>query len=133
MRAINKTIKKMQERVNVIDNKNIKIATGIVFTSATDFYYTFTIYKHNNIFKTYNIYNDNEYANTFNTLKNKYNLYIWYDYSNLTNEQLRYLTTAERGATEPKDRPIINMLEAMLTELNLNTPIQKRPTLKLEG
>lgn len=133
MRAINKTIKKMQERVNVIDNKNIKIATGIVFTNATDFYYTFTIYKHNNIFKTYNIYNDNEYANTFNTLKNKYNLYIWYDYSNLTNEQLRYLTTAERGATEPKDRPIINMLEAMLTELNLNTPIQKRPTLKLEG
>lgn len=69
MRAINKTIKKMQERVNVIDSKNIKIATGIVFTSAT----------------------------------------------------------------EPKDRPIINMLEAMLTELNLNTHIQKRPTLKLEG
>lgn len=61
MRAINKTIKKMQERVNAIDSKNIKIATEI------------------------------------------------------------------------KDRPKINMLEAMLTELNLNTPIQKRPTLKLEG
>ena len=76
MRAINKTIKKMQERVNVIDSKNIKIATGIVFTSATDFYYTFTIYKHNNIYKTFNIYNDNEYANTFNTLKNTYIKYI---------------------------------------------------------
>lgn len=83
---LDKAYKKMQEL-----DKNIVITTGIIFTSQTDFFYIFNIFKDNKAVEKISVNDVETWNKTFKDLTTKYKVNIIYDYSDLTFNQILYL------------------------------------------
>lgn len=72
-------------------NKDVIITTGLIFTSDTDFYYIFNVYKNNKILDKIRANNVEQFNKAFKDLTCKYEVNIIYDYTDLTYSQLDYL------------------------------------------
>ena len=81
--------------------KDVIIKTGVVFTSETDFYYVFTIYKDNKIIEKLRADTIEEFDKRFKDLTNKYEVNIIYDYDDLTINQLRFLAGEYEETPKP--------------------------------
>ena len=70
--------------------KDVIITTGIVFTSDTEFYYIFNVFKDNKIADKVRANDVIAFDRVFKELANKYEVNIIYDYGDLTYMQLKY-------------------------------------------
>ena len=73
-------------------SKDVVITTGIVFTSDTDFYYIFNVYRDKKIFDKVRANDVEQFNKVFKDLTCKYEVNIIYDYTDLTYSQLEYLS-----------------------------------------
>jgi len=83
---LDRASKKMQDLT-----KDVIITTGIVFTSDTEFYYIFNVFKDNKIADKVRANDVITFDRVFKELANKYEVNIIYDYGDLTYMQLKYL------------------------------------------
>lgn len=85
----NKIISSYEDKLSVLDYDYF-IITNIVFTSESDYYYLFSVFKDNQIIEKVSS-DSKDYDKTFKDLSIKYKTNIIYNYNDLNSKQLKYL------------------------------------------
>ena len=88
----NKIINSYEDKLSVLDYDYFIIAS-VVFTSDTDYYYLFSVFKDNQIIEKVSS-DSKDYNKTFKDLSIKYKTNIIYNYNDLNKKQLEYLDKA---------------------------------------
>lgn len=86
----NKIINSYEDKLSVLDYDYF-IISSIVFTSDTDYYYLFSVFKDNKVIDKISISKASDYSKIFKELSIKYKTNVIYNYNDLTNTQLNYL------------------------------------------
>ena len=90
IKRASKIVNRYDERLKELD-KDVVIFSGIVFTSDTDYYYIFSIYKDNKLISKVRANDSKEYDKVFADLTNKYEVNILTRYDDLNSKQISYL------------------------------------------
>lgn len=85
----NKIISSYEDKLSSL-NYDYFIIASVVFTSDTDYYYLFSVFKDNQIIEKVSA-DSKDYNKTFKDLSIKYKTNIIYNYNDLTTKQLNYL------------------------------------------
>lgn len=94
IKRANKVISNYEGKLSVLDYDYF-IISNIVFTSDTDYYYCFSVFKDNKIIEKISVNDASEYSNTFKDLSIKYKTNVIYNYNDLTTRQLDYLDSVD--------------------------------------
>lgn len=86
----NKVISNYEDKLSVLDYDYF-IISSIIFTSDTEYYYLFSVFKDNQILEKVDIHKSQDYDKTFKELSLKYKTNVIYNYRDLTDSQLKYL------------------------------------------
>lgn len=86
----NKIISNYEDKLSILDYDYF-IISSIVFTSDTDYYYLFSVFKDNKILEKVDVHKQQEYSKIFKDLSLKYKTNVIYNYGDLTDKQLKYL------------------------------------------
>lgn len=86
----NKIVDSYEDKLSVLDYDYF-IISNIVFTSNTEYYYCFSVFKDNQVIEKVAIDNASDYDKTFKDLSIKYKTNVIYNYNDLTTRQLNYL------------------------------------------
>ena len=90
----NKIVDSYEDKLSVLDYDYF-IISNIVFTSDTEYYYCFSVFKDNQVIEKIAIDNKSDYDKTFKELSIKYKTNVIYNYNDLTTRQLNYLDELE--------------------------------------
>lgn len=90
----NKVINNYEDKLSVLDYDYF-IVSNVVFTSDTDYYYCFSVFKDNQIVEKIAIDKASDYDKTFKDLSIKYKTNVIYNYQDLTTKQLNYLDSLD--------------------------------------
>ncbi len=90
----NKVINNYEDKLSILDYDYF-IVSNVVFTSDTDYYYCFSVFKDNQIVEKIAIDNASDYDKTFKDLSIKYKTNVIYNYQDLTTKQLNYLDSLD--------------------------------------
>ena len=90
----NKIINSYEDKLSVLDYDYF-IVSNIVFTSDTDYYYCFSVFKDNQIIEKVAVNKASDYSRTFKDLSIKYKTNVIFNYNDLTTTQLKYLDDVE--------------------------------------
>lgn len=90
----NKIINSYEDKLSVLDYDYF-IVSNIVFTSDTDYYYCFSVFKDNQIIEKVAVNEASDYSKTFKDLSIKYKTNVIFNYNDLTTTQLKYLDDVE--------------------------------------
>lgn len=90
----NKVISSYEDKLSVLDYDYF-IISNIVFTSDTDYYYCFSVFKDNQVIEKIAVNKASDYSKTFKDLSIKYKTNVIYNYNDLNDKQLRYLESLE--------------------------------------
>lgn len=90
----NKVINNYEDKLSILDYDYF-IVSNVVFTSDTDYYYCFSVFKDNQIVEKIVIDNASDYDKTFKDLSIKYKTNVIYNYQDLTTKQLNYLDSLD--------------------------------------
>lgn len=88
----NKIISNYEDKLSILDYDYF-IVSSIIFTSDTDYYYLFSVFKDNKILEKVDVHKQQEYSKIFKELSLKYKTNVLYNYNDLTDKQLKYLDT----------------------------------------
>ena len=94
IKRANKVISNYEGKLSVLDYDYF-IISNVVFTSDTDYYYCFSVFKDNKIIEKISVNDASEYSNTFKDLSIKYKTNVIYNYNDLTTRQLDYLDSVD--------------------------------------
>ena len=86
----NKVLNSYEDKLNAL-NYDYFIISSVIFTSDTDYYYLFSVFKDNKIVDKIPVNDASEYNKVFKDLSIKYKTNIIYNYKDLTSSQLDYL------------------------------------------
>ena len=90
----NKIIDNYEGKLEILDYDYF-IISNIIFTSDTDYYYLFSVFKDNKVIDKVVINDGKDYDKTFKELSIKYKTNVIYNYNDLTFTQLSYLDSIE--------------------------------------
>ena len=90
----NKVINSYEDKLSVL-NYDYFIISNVVFTSDTDYYYCFSVFKDNKVIEKIAVNKASDYSKTFKDLSIKYKTNVIYNYNDLNNTQLNYLDSFE--------------------------------------
>lgn len=85
----NKIISSYEDKLSSL-NYDYFIIASVVFTSDTDYYYLFSVFKDNQIIEKVSA-DSKDYNKIFKDLSIKYKTNIIYNYNDLNSKQLKYL------------------------------------------
>ena len=85
----NKIISSYEDKLSSL-NYDYFIIASVVFTSDTDYYYLFSVFKDNQIIEKVSV-DSKDYNKAFKDLSIKYKTNIIYNYNDLNSKQLKYL------------------------------------------
>lgn len=85
----NKIISSYEDKLSSL-NYDCFIIASVVFTSDTDYYYLFSVFKDNQIIEKVSA-DSKDYNKIFKDLSIKYKTNIIYNYNDLNSKQLKYL------------------------------------------
>lgn len=94
IKRANKIVDNYEDKLGVLDYDYF-IISNIVFTSDTEYYYCFSVFKDNQVIEKVAIDNASDYSKTFKDLSIKYKTNVIYNYNDLTTRQLHYLEDLE--------------------------------------
>lgn len=86
----NKVLNSYEDKLSAL-NYDYFIISSVIFTSDTDYYYLFSVFKDNKIVDKIPVNDASEYNKVFKELSIKYKTNIIYNYKDLTSSQLDYL------------------------------------------
>lgn len=90
----NKIITNYEDKLSVLDYDYF-IISNVVFTSDTDYYYCFSVFKDNQVIEKIAVDKASDYSKVFKDLSIKYKTNVIYNYNDLTTRQLNYLDDVE--------------------------------------
>lgn len=89
-----KVINNYEGKLKILDYDYF-IVSNVIFTSDTDYYYCFSVFKNNKVIEKI-VVNDSKYFNkTFKELSIKYKTNVIFNYNDLTYRQLKHLDNLE--------------------------------------
>ena len=94
IKRANKIVDNYEDKLGVLDYDYF-IISNVVFTSDTEYYYCFSVFKDNQVIEKVAIDNASDYSKTFKDLSIKYKTNVIYNYNDLTTRQLHYLEDLE--------------------------------------
>lgn len=86
----NKVLNSYEDKLSAL-NYDYFIISSVIFTSDTDYYYLFSVFKDNKIVDKIPVNDASEYNKVFKELALKYKTNVIYNYKDLTSSQLDYL------------------------------------------
>lgn len=86
----NKVLNSYEDKLSAL-NYDYFIISSVIFTSDTDYYYLFSVFKDNKIVDKIPVNDASEYNKIFKELTLKYKTNVIYNYKDLTSSQLDYL------------------------------------------
>jgi len=89
----NKIISSYEDKLSVLDYDYF-IISSVVFTSESDYYYLFSVFKDNQIIEKVSV-DSKDYNKAFKDLSIKYKTNIIYNYNDLNSKQLKYLDSLD--------------------------------------
>ena len=89
-----KVIDNYEGKLKILDYDYF-IISNIVFTSDTDYYYCFSVFKDNQIVEKIAVNDSKDFNKTFKDLSIKYKTNVIFNYNDLTYTQLSYLDELE--------------------------------------
>ena len=90
----NDIITSYEDKLKVLDY-NYFVISNIIFTSKTEYYYLFNVFKDNKVIEQISITNTKDYNKVFKELSVKYKTNIIYNYNDLSYKQLKYLDSLD--------------------------------------
>lgn len=90
LKKANRVITNYEDKLSVLDYDYF-IISNIIFTSDTDYYYLFSIFKDNKLIEKIAVNDKKDYSKTFKDLSTKYKTNIIFNYNDLTTTQVNYL------------------------------------------
>ena len=112
IKRASKIVNRYDERLKELD-KDVVIFSGIVFTSDTDYYYIFSIYKDNKLISKVRANNSIEYDKVFADLTNKYEVNILTRYDDLNSYQISYLIDTDAPKVDRAELETISLNNAL--------------------
>lgn len=109
IKRASKIVNRYDERLKELD-KDVVIFSSVIFTSDTDYYYIFSIYKDNKLINKVRANDIIEYDKVFADLTNKYEVNILTRYDDLNDNQINYLIDT--------DAPKVDLSELETIRLN---------------
>lgn len=90
----NDIITSYEDKLKILDY-NCFVTSNIIFTSKTEYYYLFNVFKDNKVIEQISITNTKDYNKVFKELSVKYKTNIIYNYNDLSYKQLKYLDSLD--------------------------------------
>lgn len=90
----NDIITSYEDKLKILDY-NYFVISNIIFTSKTEYYYLFNVFKDNKVIEQISITNTKDYNKVFKELSVKYKTNIIYNYNDLSYKQLKYLDSLD--------------------------------------
>ena len=112
IKRASKIVNRYDERLKELD-KDVVIFSGIVFTSDTDYYYIFSIYKDNKLISKVRANDIIEYDKVFADLTNKYEVNILTRYDDLNSNQIKYLIDTDAPKVDRAELETISLNNAL--------------------
>lgn len=112
IKRASKIVNRYDERLKELD-KDVVIFSGIVFTSDTDYYYIFSIYKDNKLVSKVRANDSKEYDKVFADLTNKYEVNILTRYDDLNSNQIKYLIDTDAPKVDRAELETISLNNAL--------------------
>ena len=112
IKRASKIVNRYDERLKELD-KDVVIFSGIVFTSDTDYYYIFSIYKDNKLVSKVRANDIIEYDKVFADLTNKYEVNILTRYDDLNSNQIKYLIDTDAPKVDRAELETISLNNAL--------------------
>lgn len=94
LKKASKVIDSYEGKLKILDYDYF-IVSNVIFTSATDYYYCFSVFKDNKVIEKIAVNDSKDYDKTFKDLSIKYKTNVIYNYNDLNDTQLRYLDELE--------------------------------------
>lgn len=89
-----KVIDNYEGKLKILDYDYF-IISNVVFTSDTDYYYCFSVFKDNQVIEKIAVNDSKDFSKTFKDLSIKYKTNVIFNYNDLTYTQLSYLDELE--------------------------------------
>ena len=89
-----KVINNYEGKLKILDYDYF-IISNVVFTSDTDYYYCFSVFKDNKVVEKIAVNDSKDFNKTFKDLSIKYKTNVIFNYNDLTYTQLSYLDSLE--------------------------------------
>ena len=89
-----KVIDNYEGKLSVLDYDYF-IISNVIFTSDTDYYYCFSVFKDNQVIEKIAVNDSKDFDKTFKDLSIKYKTNVIFNYNDLTYTQLSYLDSLE--------------------------------------
>ena len=112
IKRASKIVNRYDERLKELD-KDVVIFSGVVFTSDTDYYYIFSIYKDNKLVSKVRANDSKEYDKVFADLTNKYEVNILTRYDDLKSKQISYLIDTDAPKVDRAELETISLNNAL--------------------
>lgn len=89
LKRANKMIDNYESKLKILDYDYF-IITNVIFTSSTDYYYLFSVFKDNQVIEKVAV-DSKDFDKTFRDLSIKYKTNVIYNYNDLNYDQLHFL------------------------------------------
>ena len=89
-----KVIDSYEGKLKILDYDYF-IVSNVIFTSDTDYYYCFSVFKDNKVVEKIAVNDSKDFSKKFKELSIKYKTNVIYNYNDLNDRQLKYLENIE--------------------------------------
>ena len=89
-----KVINNYEGKLKILDYDYF-IVSNVIFTSDTDYYYCFSVFKDNKVVEKIAVNDSKDFSKKFKELSIKYKTNVIYNYNDLNNRQLKHLENLE--------------------------------------
>lgn len=89
-----KVIDSYEGKLKILDYDYF-IVSNVIFTSDTDYYYCFSVFKDNKVVEKIAVNDSKDFSKKFKELSIKYKTNVIYNYNDLNDRQLKYLENLE--------------------------------------